>query len=83
MATPDGKSRKKKKKMTRSVVGNRATSGRDDRPIARSVIGPDDRSYDQSWHPATDRTSNCEVRRQILRSIVTAGERSFDQSLHL
>ena len=56
MVPPDGKSRKKKN-MARSVVGNRATSGSnysdtglgsDHRPIVRSVIEPDDRSYDQS-----------------------------------
>ena len=56
--------------MARAIVGNRATSGSDQRPTdVRSVIAPDDRSYDQSW-------------RQIGRSIVTAGERWYDQSLH-
>ena len=34
--------------MARSVVGNRATSGGDHRPIVRSITASDDRSYDQS-----------------------------------
>ena len=61
MATPDWKSRKKKKKMARSVVGNRATSGSDHRPIVRSVIASDDLSYNQSSRPATDRTINRDI----------------------
>ena len=52
--------------------GNHATSGSDQRPIVRSVIAPDDRSYDQSWHPTTDRTINRGVQRSIPRSIVAA-----------
>ena len=35
----------------------------------RSVIAPDDRSYDQFW-------------RTIVRSIVTSGDRSYEQSWH-
>ena len=57
--------------IARSIVGNRATSGSDRRPIVckvgptinhgvgrlivRSIVTSDDRSHDQSWQPATDR----------------------------
>ena len=44
--------------MARSIVGNRETSGSDQRPIARSVTAIDDRSYEQSHHPVTERTIN-------------------------
>ena len=36
------------------IVGNRTTSGRHKRSIIRSIVAPDDRSYDQSWNYATD-----------------------------
>ena len=55
-----------RRSMARSIVGNCATSGSDQRPIVRSVIALDDRSYDHSGRPATDRTIN----RGILRWIV-------------
>ena len=55
--------------MARAIVGNRATSGSDQRPTdVLLVIAIDDRSYDQSWRP-------------IVRSIVKAGDRWYDQTL--
>ena len=38
----------------RHIVGNRTTSGSHKRSIVRSIVAPDDRSYDQSWNSATD-----------------------------
>ena len=85
VVTSDGKSRKKKK-MARSVIGNRATNGSDygdtelgsdHRPIVRSVIAPDDRSYDQSWGPTIDRTINRFNIQPIVRSIVAPDHRSY------
>ena len=57
--------------MARSVVGNRATSGSDHRPI----VG-------QSLRPTTDRTINHGVVGLIARSIVASGDGSRDQSWH-
>ena len=34
------------------IVGNRTTSGSHKRSIVRSIVAPDDRSYDQSWNSA-------------------------------
>ena len=36
------------------IVGNRTTSGSYKRSIARSIVDPDDRSYEQPWNSATD-----------------------------
>ena len=74
-----------RRSMARSIVGNRATSGSDQRPIERSVIAFDDRSFAQSWRPAIDRTINRDDRRSILRLIVVVGsnDRSHDQSCNL
>ena len=36
------------------IVGNRTTSCSHKRSIVRSIVAPDDRSYDQSWNSATD-----------------------------
>ena len=36
------------------IVGNRTTSGSHKRSIVRSIVAPDDLSYDQSWNYATD-----------------------------
>ena len=33
-------------------VGNRTTSGSHKRSIVRSIVAPEDRSYDQSWNSA-------------------------------
>ena len=49
------------------IVGNRTTSGNHKRSIVRSIVAPDDRSYDQSWNSATD-----SVERRI---IIMAGMR--------
>ena len=46
----------------------------------RSIVAPDDRSYDQSWYPTTDRTINRSIVRPIVRSIVASCDRSYDQS---
>ena len=66
--------------IARSIVGNRAISGGDHRPIVRSIIASDDRPHDQSWCRVIDRTINRDVRRPIVRSIVTSGDRSSDES---
>ena len=66
--------------ISRAIVGNRATSGSDQRPM-----------YDQSRWPATDgtthrslteRTINSGTRRRMVRSIVGGNARSHDQSQH-
>ena len=36
------------------IVGNRTTTGSHKRSIVRSIVAPNDRSYDQSWNSATD-----------------------------
>ena len=36
------------------IVGNRTTSGSHKRSIVRSIVAPDDRSYDRSWNSAAD-----------------------------
>ena len=59
----------------------------------RSVIAPDDRSYDQSWRPIVrsivtvgDRwlgaTINRTINRSIVRPIVATYDRSYDQLWH-
>ena len=57
--------------MARAIVGNRATSGSDQRPM-----------YDQILRPTTDRTINRGDRRPIVRSIVASCNRSCEQSWH-
>ena len=42
--------------IVRSIVGNRATSRGDQQLIVRSIVATYDRSYHQSWRPATSRT---------------------------
>ena len=37
---------------SKKIVGNRTTSGSHKRSIVRSIVAPDDRSYDQSWNSA-------------------------------
>ena len=66
-----------RRSMARSIVGNSATNGSDQRPIVRSVTAPDDRSYDQSWRPTTDCTLNRGVQRPIVLSIVAPDGRSW------
>ena len=52
--------------MARAIVGNRATSGSDHRPMCDQLlrsttdrtINRGERLYDQSCRPVTDRTSN-------------------------
>ena len=44
--------------IARAIVGNGATSGSDQRPTVRSIVTAGDRWYEQSLHPAIDRTSN-------------------------
>ena len=68
--------------MARSIVGNRATSSSDGRPIVRSIIASDDRSYYQSWSLMNDRTINRGVRRHVTRSVLASGNRLHDQSWH-
>ena len=58
--------------MAVSVVGNCATSGSDHRPIVRSLIASDDRSYDQSSCCVTDRTINSSILRPIECPIVAS-----------
>ena len=36
------------------IVGNRTNSGSHKRSVVRSIVAPDDRSYEQSWTCATD-----------------------------
>ena len=69
--------------MAKLVVGNRTTSGSDHRPIVRSIIPSDGRSYDQSWCRVTDGTINRGVRRPIAQSIVASGDGSHDQTWNL
>ena len=59
-----------------SIVGNLATSGSVHRPIVRSIIASEDRSYEQSWRWVTDRTINRGIMRSIVRSILESGDRS-------
>ena len=54
--------------MARAIVGNRATSGSDQRPM-----------YNQSCRPAIDRC----LLRPIVRSNVASCERSYEHSCHL
>ena len=51
-------------------------------PIVRSIVASCDRSYNQSWHPATDRTINRGILRPIVQSIVASVDRSHNQSWH-
>ena len=37
-----------------TIGEDRTTSGSHKRSIVRSIVAPDDRSYDQSWNSATD-----------------------------
>ena len=68
--------------IARAIVGNHATSGSDQRPmydqswqpIVRSIVTTGDRWYDQSPHPATDRTSN--------RGILHVTDRTNTHSWH-
>ena len=55
--------------MARSIVGNRANSGSDQRLM-----------YDQLLRPTTERSINRCILRPIVRSIVTSCDRSVDQS---
>ena len=59
--------------MTRAIVGNRATSGSDQRPM-----------YDQLLRPMTDRTINRGDRIVTAgdRPIVASCDRAYDQSWH-
>ena len=57
--------------MARAIVGNRATSGGDQRPM-----------YDQLLRSTTDRTINRDGRRPMVRSIVASCNRSCEQSWH-
>ena len=66
--------------MARAIVGNRATTA-GDRWYDQSIAASCDRSYEQSWHPDTDGTTNRGVQRSIPRSIVTSCDRSYDQLL--
>ena len=68
--------------MTRSVVCNCSNSGDDHRPILRSIIASDDRSYHQSACRVTDRTINRGILRPIIRSVMGYCDRSHDQSWH-
>ena len=73
--------------MARAILGNRATSGCDQRPMYDQLLHPttdlrisrDDRSYDQSWRPATDGTINrCILRPIVEQSWHPACHRSYD-----
>ena len=57
--------------MARAIVGNRATSGNDQRPM-----------YDQLMRPTTDRTINRGGRRPMVGSIVASCDRSYEHSWH-
>ena len=57
--------------MARAIVGNRATSGSDQRPM-----------YDQLLRPTTDRTINRDGRRPMVGSIVASCDRSYEHSWH-
>ena len=57
--------------MARAIVGNRATSGSDQRPM-----------YDQLLRPTTDSTINRGGRRPMVGSIVASCDRSYEHSWH-
>ena len=67
--------------MARAIVGNRATSGSDQRrpmydqllrQTTDRTINRGDRSYDQSLRPANDGTINRCILRPIVRAIVAS-----------
>ena len=80
--------------MARAIVGNRAARGSDQVTDVRSVIAPDDRSYDQSWRPASRRIileyegalyqvevkTDCTINRDGRRSMVRSTVASCDRS---
>ena len=67
--------------MTRAVVGNRATSGIDQRPMyAQSWRPATDGTINRSLPPATDRTSNRGILWPIVRSIMALEDRLYDHS---
>ena len=50
------------------------------RSIVRAIVAFYDRSYEQSWHPMTDRTSTRGILRPSVLSIVAPEYRWYDQS---
>ena len=67
--------------MTRAIVGNRATSGSDQRPMyGHSWRQATDGTINRSLLTATDRTSNRGILRPSVRSIVAQEDRWYDQS---
>lgn len=58
-----------RRSIARSIVGNRATSGGDQRPIVRSIVATCDRSHDRSQPIAASR--------EMGRSIRYKGSRSY------
>lgn len=65
-----------RRSIARSIVGNRATSGGDQRPIVPPIV----RSCNQSGKVVTDRTTVHEVVRQVVPPIVRSQDQLHDQS---
>ena len=67
--------------MARTIVGNRATSGSDQRPIYDHSWRPaTDGTINRSLHLATDRTSKRGILSPSVRSIVAPEDRWYDKS---
>ena len=67
--------------MTRAIVGNRATSGSDHRPMYNQSWRPaTDGTIRRSLPPATDRTSNRGIMWPIVRELVVSCDREYDKS---
>ena len=61
------------------IVGNITTSGSLKRSIVRSIVAPDDRSYDQSWNSATDRVGRrmgSDMNPRNISTLYSASEQS-------
>ena len=62
------------------IVGNRTTRGSHKRSIVRSIVAPDDRSYDQSWNSATDSVGR-RMRRDLNPRNISTFYRASEQSI--
>ena len=62
------------------IVGNSTTSGSHNRSIVRSIVAPDDRSYDQSYNSATDsvgRRMGSDLNPRNISTFYSVGEQSI------
>ena len=64
------------------IVGNRTTNGSHKRSIVRSIVAPDDRSYDQSWNSATaNRRKNVRLVAEVVLLVAdVVGDRNGQTS---